>query len=67
MIKSVLIASAMLVALCSAASAQDAMNYRHAASAGAMQLSETHRNSFAFAPMEEAGAHQYHGGPKAND
>jgi len=69
MMKSVLAASAMLITLCSAASAQDAMNYRHAAPAAAMQVSEAHRNSFAFAPMEEAGAdvHQYHGGPKAND
>ena len=69
MMKSVLTASAMLIALCSAASAHNAMNHRHAAPAAAMQVSEAQRNSFAFAPMEEAGtdAHQYHGGPKAND
>ena len=69
MMKSVLAASAMLVALCSAASAHEAMNHSHTASAAAMQISEAHRNSFAFAPVEEAGTdmHQYHGGPKAND
>jgi opacity protein-like surface antigen len=69
MIKSVLTASAMLVVLCSAASAHDAMKHQHMASATAIQVSEAHRNSFAFAPTEEpvADAHQYHGGPKVND
>ncbi|WP_426610246.1 hypothetical protein [Bradyrhizobium sp. McL0616] len=70
MMKSVLAASAMLVALCSVASAHEALNHSRAASAAAMQMSETHPGSFAFAaPTDEAGhdAHQYHGGPKAND
>ncbi|MBR0731359.1 hypothetical protein [Bradyrhizobium japonicum] len=70
MTKSVLAASAILVALCSAASAHEAMKHSHMASAATVQMSETHPNSFAFAaPAAEAGydAHQYHGGPKAND
>jgi opacity protein-like surface antigen len=70
MMKSVLAASAMLVALCSAAAAHDAMNHSHAASAAAVQVSEAYPNSLAFAAStEEVGtdAHQYHGGPKAND
>lgn len=70
MMKSVLVASAMLVALCSAAAAREAMQHPRMASEAAVQVSEVHPNSFGFAaPTEEAGydAHQYHGGPKAND
>ena len=70
MMKSVFAASAVLVALCSVASAHDARNHSYAASAATMQISEVHPNSFAFAgPTDEAAtdAHQYHGGPKAND
>ncbi|WP_136624394.1 hypothetical protein [Bradyrhizobium centrolobii] len=68
--KSVLAASAMLVALCSAAAAHDVVHHPHMASEAAVQISEAHPNSFGFAaPTEDAGydAHQYHGGPKAND
>lgn len=69
MIKSVLVASAMLVALCSAAAARNVVHHPRAVSEAAM-MSETHSNSFDFAaPTEDAGhdTHQYHGGPKAND
>ncbi|MCD9818091.1 hypothetical protein [Bradyrhizobium japonicum] len=55
MTKSVLAASAILVALCSAASAHEAMKHSHMASAATVQMSETHPNSFAFAaPAAEA-------------
>ncbi len=71
MIRSVLVASAMLVALCSAAAARDAMHHPHMASEATMRVSEVHPDSLGFAaPMgEDSGydAHQYHGGPKAND
>ncbi|MGX1321056.1 hypothetical protein AB7M17_004509 [Bradyrhizobium sp. USDA 377] len=70
MIKSVLAASAMLVALCSAATAHEAMHYPSMASAATTQVSEIHPNALGFAaPTQEAGyeAHQYHGGPKADD
>lgn len=70
MMKSVFVASAMLVALCSAASARDAVHHPHMTSDAAVQVSEVQPNSFGFAaPTEDAGydAHQYHGGPKAND
>jgi hypothetical protein len=69
MMKSVIAASAVLVALCSAANAHEAMKHSHMAPA-AMQVSDAHPGSFAFAaPTDEAGvdAHQYHGGPKMND
>lgn len=70
--KSVLAASAMLVALCSIASAHGVVHHprSHIASDATVRISEVHPNSFAYAALaERAGydAHQYHGGPKAND
>ncbi|WP_441234743.1 hypothetical protein [Bradyrhizobium sp. 930_D9_N1_4] len=70
MMKSVFAASAVLVALCSTANAHEAMKHSYMASPAAMQVSEAHPSSYAFAaPTDEAGmdAHQYHGGPKMND
>jgi opacity protein-like surface antigen len=70
MMKSVLAASAVLVALCSAASAREVVHHPYMAQEAAVRISEVHPNSFAYAaPTEGAGydMHQYHGGPKAND
>jgi len=72
MMKSVFVASAMLVALCSVASAHGVVHHprSHIASGATVRISEAYSNSFAYAaPTEGAGygAHQYHGGPKAND
>ncbi|WFU70340.1 hypothetical protein [Bradyrhizobium sp. CB2312] len=69
MMKSVLAASAVLVALCSAADARDVAHHPSAAEA-AVRMSQVHPGSMAYTAMsEDAGydAHQYHGGPKAND
>ncbi len=69
MLKSVLAASAVLVALCSAAAARDVVHHPSMASE-ATAMSQLHPGSMAHAAMtEDMGydAHQYHGGPKAND
>ena len=68
--KSVVVASAMLVALCSAADASTVVHHPRMASETAMQMSETHPNSAGFTTQtEDMGneAHVYHGGPKVND
>ncbi len=68
--KSVVVASAMLVALCSAADARAVVHHPRMASESAMQMSEAHPASTGFAaPTEDMGneAHVYHGGPKVND
>ena len=70
MMKSVLAASAVLVALCSAASAREVMHHPYVASESAAGMSQVHPGSMGYAAMsEDAGydAHQYHGGPKVND
>ncbi|MBR0905102.1 hypothetical protein [Bradyrhizobium liaoningense] len=70
MLKSVLAASAILVALCSAAAARDVVHHPYANSESAVRMPEIQSGSMANAAMaEEAGydTHQYHGGPKAND
>ncbi|MBR1178800.1 hypothetical protein JQ617_32875 [Bradyrhizobium sp. KB893862 SZCCT0404] len=69
MMKSVLAASAVLVALCSAASARE-VHHPYVASESAAGMSQVHPGSMGYAAMsEDAGydAHQYHGGPKVND
>lgn len=68
--KSVFVASAMLVALCSVASARGVVHHPRSliASDATVRISEVHPNSFAYAaPADGYSAHQYHGGPKAND
>ncbi|MCP3381551.1 hypothetical protein NLM31_14480 [Bradyrhizobium sp. CCGUVB4N] len=74
MMKSVLAASAILVALCSAAAAaaaaRDVVHHASMASEATARMSQPHPGFMAQAAMtEDAGydAHQYHGGPKAND
>ncbi|WP_342732443.1 hypothetical protein [Bradyrhizobium sp. B117] len=70
MMKSVLAASAVLVALCSAADARDVAHHPTMASEAAVRMSQVHPGSMAYTAMsEDAGydAHQYHGGPKADD
>ncbi|OPY97640.1 hypothetical protein A5906_35825 [Bradyrhizobium sacchari] len=70
MMKSVLAASAILVALCAAAAARDVVHHPYANSEGAVQLSQVHPASMDYSAMaEDVGydAHQYHGGPKVND
>jgi len=70
MMKSVLAASAVLVALCSAASAREVVHHPYVASESTAGMSQAHPGSMGYAAMtEDAGydAHQYHGGPKVND
>ncbi|MBR0845652.1 hypothetical protein JQ607_36145 [Bradyrhizobium liaoningense] len=70
MMKSVLAASAILVALCSAAAAREVVHHPYVTSESAVGMSQVHPGSMAYTAMaEDAGydAHQYHGGPKAND
>ena len=70
MMKSVLAASAVLVALCSAADARGVVHHPSMASEATARMSQLHPASMAHAAMtEDMGydAHQYHGGPKAND
>ncbi|UWU74541.1 hypothetical protein N2603_31415 [Bradyrhizobium huanghuaihaiense] len=70
MMKSVLAASAVLVALCSAAAAREVVHHPYANSEAAVQVSQVHPGSMGYSAMaEDAGydAHQYHGGPKMND
>ena len=70
MMKSVLAASAILVALCSAAAAADGVHHASMASEATARMSQPHPGFMAHAAMtEDEGydAHQYHGGPKAND
>ena len=67
--KTILTASAIFIALCTAASARDAVPPPRMPS-HAMTLSEAHRNAFGSAAPTEIvapDAHQYHGGPKVND
>ncbi|MGY8711637.1 hypothetical protein RAD16_38380 [Bradyrhizobium sp. 18BD] len=70
MMKSVLAASAVLVALCSAADARDVVHHPSMASEATVRMSQSPPGFTANAAMtEDSGydAHQYHGGPKAND
>ncbi|TWA99628.1 hypothetical protein [Bradyrhizobium stylosanthis] len=70
MMKSVLAASAVLVALCSAASAREVVHHPAMASETAARMSQMSPGSMAHTAMTEdagADAHQYHGGPKVND
>lgn len=72
MMKSVLVASAVLVAFCSAADARHVVHHRSMASAAAVRMPQPHPYP-AFmaydAMMDDWGydAHRYHGGPKVND
>jgi hypothetical protein len=69
MTKTILATSAILIALCTAASARDAVLPQRMPP-NAVTWSEAQRNAFGFvAPTEivEPDAHQYHGGPKSND
>ena len=69
MMKSVLAASAVLVALCSAADARDVVHHPSMASEATDRMSQLHPASMAHAMTEDMGydTHQYHGGPKEND
>ena len=69
MTKTILTASAILIALCTAASARDAVLPQRMPP-HAVIWSEAQRNAFGFfGPTEivEPDPHQYHGGPKSND
>ncbi|MCP3406692.1 hypothetical protein [Bradyrhizobium sp. CCGB01] len=70
MMKSVLAAAAVLVALCSAADARGVVHHPAMASEATVRMSQPHPGFMAHAAMtEDSGydAHQYHGGPKVND
>jgi len=70
MMKSVLAASAVLVALCSAADARSVVHHPSMASEATVRMAQPDPGFMAHAAMtEDMGydAHQYHGGPKEND